>query len=71
MGIVGQTSITPPLSVTISIGVAIGADAETAELVQDETPAQTVTRLLELADQALYVAKSRGRNCVRLSRPAA
>ena len=71
MGIVGQASSTPPISVTISIGVAIGADSETADMVQDGTPAQTVTRLLELADQALYVAKSRGRNCVRLSRPAA
>ncbi len=59
------------MKVTISIGVAIGVGAQTTEALPDETSAQTVTRLLEQADQALYAAKTRGRNCVRLSRPAA
>ncbi|MEP2030990.1 MAG: diguanylate cyclase [Paracoccaceae bacterium] len=71
MGIVGCSPATPPLNVTISIGVAIGADAGTEVLEQDESVAQTVARLLEMADQALYAAKTRGRNCVKLSRPAA
>ena len=71
MGIVGCSLATPPLNVTISIGVAIGADAGTDVLGQDESVAQTVARLLEMADQALYAAKTRGRNCVKLSRPAA
>jgi two-component system cell cycle response regulator len=71
MGIIGRTPKTPPLNVTISIGVTIGADVQSTEVVPGETSAQTVTRLLEQADQALYAAKTRGRNCVRLSRPAA
>lgn len=67
----GQTSLIPPIDVTISIGVAIGMDPETSSSVPAENPADMVTRLLELADQALYAAKNKGRNCVRLSRPAA
>jgi two-component system cell cycle response regulator len=71
MGLVGLSPSAPPLNVTISIGVAIGGEAQTAEMAQDETSAQTVMRLLELADQALYAAKTGEHNCVRLSRPAA
>jgi len=67
----GQASLIPPLDVTISIGVAIGMDPDTSPSLPAENAAEMVARLLELADQALYVAKDKGRNCVRLSRPAA
>ncbi len=45
-----------PLSVTISIGVAVTRDV-------DETP----DTLLQRADEALYAAKNGGRNCVRIA----
>ena len=47
---------TPPIPVTVSIGVALG-DAETAEQI-------TADRICHLADNALYAAKSAGRNTV-------
>lgn len=50
--------------VTISIGLAVGHDPMAAG--HDEPEA-----LLIQADRALYRAKARGRNCVRLGRPAA
>jgi len=50
------------LSITISIGLAIGAaGADNGD----------GTALIDEADRALYRAKTKGRNCVRLSRPAA
>jgi two-component system cell cycle response regulator len=64
-------SLVPPLHVTISIGVAIAGDPDTAPFLPDMVQADTVARLLDAADQALYKAKDKGRNCVRMSRPAA
>jgi two-component system cell cycle response regulator len=49
-----------PISVTLSVGVALGQGAETP-----------VAALLEEADRALYVSKSDGRNLVSFGRPAA
>jgi diguanylate cyclase (GGDEF)-like protein len=45
------------LSVTVSVGVA------SAEPRKDQ--GQTLDGLIKRADQALYKAKSEGRNCVR------
>jgi two-component system cell cycle response regulator len=45
-----------PINATISIGCG---------------HEKTMHRLLDEADKALYAAKTRGRNCVTLSRPAA
>ena len=64
-------SLVPPLHVTISIGVAIAGDPDTAPFLPDMAQADTVARLLDAADQALYKAKDKGRNCVRMSRPSA
>lgn len=50
--------------VTISIGLAMGTDC-------DDAPETWVHTLLDRADQALYGAKSLGRNQVTLGRPAA
>jgi len=50
-------SIKTKSSVTVSIGVA--------SLDSDFNPAQTLDTLIKRADQALYAAKSAGRNCVR------
>ncbi|NBT30507.1 MAG: diguanylate cyclase [Rhodobacteraceae bacterium] len=52
-----------PISVTLSIGVAIGT--QTACL------AETVDQILERADAALYVAKAAGRNTIEISQSAA
>lgn len=50
------------ITATISIGLAIGAPGAAHG---------DGTTLIEEADRALYNAKTKGRNCVRLSRPAA
>ncbi|MGB3243941.1 MAG: diguanylate cyclase [Sulfitobacter sp.] len=55
-----------PISVTISIGMAIGESTDMRRSRQ-ENPAE----LLDQADKALYSAKMRGRNRVTLGRPAA
>ncbi|MCW7537888.1 GGDEF domain-containing protein [Aquabacterium sp. A7-Y] len=49
------TELAPNLAVTVSVGVAVGLDGETPE------------QLLQRADQALYRAKSSGRNCVQMA----
>lgn len=54
--------VPPTLPVTASFGVAStepGSDAEA-----------TTDKLLALADQAMYAAKSSGRNCVKVAEPA-
>ncbi|MFT6076527.1 MAG: two-component system cell cycle response regulator [Yoonia sp.] len=52
-----------PINVTISVGVAVSNDDALAETA--------VARLCDCADQALYVAKSAGRNQVAMSKSAA
>ncbi|MEO0938574.1 MAG: diguanylate cyclase [Pseudomonadota bacterium] len=62
-----QTESGQSLRATISIGLALGGGAQSGD-----APVDAYTRsLVDKADQALYGAKNRGRNCVRLSRPAA
>lgn len=57
MSLAGVDGAPPTLAVTVSIGVA------TMESGSGESA--TPERLLALADQSLYAAKSSGRNCVR------
>jgi diguanylate cyclase (GGDEF)-like protein len=47
------------ISITISVGMACSADH----------PGINLTRLLALADKALYAAKEAGRNCIYLYTP--
>lgn len=56
-----------PISVTISVGVAISAGSEDPAA----DPEEIGRKLLDQADQALYVAKGKGRNQVKFGRPAA
>jgi len=56
------------IAVTVSIGLALGGPGTRA---QDATFESYANSLTEQADRALYSAKTKGRNCVRLSRPAA
>lgn len=48
-----------PLSVTMSVGLALSCEFETSD--PDE--------IISIADKALYAAKAAGRNCVCLGRP--
>lgn len=56
-----------PIEVTVSIGIAIGGNE--AEAAAERASAGRA--VLEQADRALYAAKERGRNQVKLGRPAA
>ena len=56
-----------PITVTISIGMAIGGK----DCAPERSPEEIGRALLEQADRALYAAKGRGRNQVKLGRPAA
>lgn len=57
----------PPLSVTISIGLALGCLPDHF----GEVDAASSEKLIAAADKALYAAKVSGRNQVTVSRPAA
>ncbi|MGC1506543.1 MAG: diguanylate cyclase [Sulfitobacter sp.] len=73
--ICGDISATPfvvpgnaaPIKVTVSIGMAIGGGVSSPALSRDDSG----LALMEEADNALYAAKGRGRNQVKLGRPAA
>lgn len=66
-----------PIPITISIGMALDNMQATPDCQKTDHGAQlqpeenTGTRLMERADKALYAAKLKGRNQVKLSRPAA
>lgn len=56
-----------PIDVTISIGMALGSADDTSHA----DPEALGSAILHRADRALYAAKGRGRNQVKLGRPAA
>lgn len=56
-----------PIDVTISIGMAIGGNSEASPTDVEDAGLS----VLDHADRALYAAKGRGRNQVKLGRPAA
>lgn len=53
---------TPPINVTVSLGVAMSASAEAGLRLHRDGRDTLVRDLLDRADHALYDAKSRGRN---------
>ena len=73
--LIGSTPFQVPglinqLSVTISMGLAIGGLPQDIALNNSSAEAHA-NALIARADKALYAAKTKGRNCVTLSRPAA
>ncbi len=60
----GVDGAPPTINVTISVGVATMESGSGSAIESHE-------QLLSLADQAVYAAKSSGRNCVRAASPAA
>lgn len=66
-----ETEAGATLQATISIGLAIGGGEAQASEAKDAPAEAYARKLVAQADEALYAAKTRGRNCVRLSRPAA
>lgn len=63
MDLSGVEGAPPSIAVTISVGVATMESGSGAAF-------QTAEQLVALADQAVYAAKSSGRNCVRAASPA-
>ena len=62
---------TAPVPLTVSIGVAMGHRPVQLQDAVDDPLRDTVQRLLDRADQALYGAKTCGRNQVTISNTAA
>lgn len=60
-----------PVAVTVSIGVAMGQRLPQLQDAVDDPLHDTVQRLINQADRALYGAKACGRNQVTISKPAA
>lgn len=56
-----------PVRITVSLGLAMGAHP----MSMDRGALEAVDPLLDRADKALYAAKTLGRNCVKMSQPAA
>jgi two-component system cell cycle response regulator len=59
------------VAVTVSIGVAMGQRLPQLQDAVDDPLHDTVQRLINQADRALYGAKACGRNQVTISKPAA